>query len=60
MYFPVDGNYKGRIFTRSVKNLKQGRLETSPWSLLGKDSSYTADDPIEGPGEMNKGGIDSE
>ena len=59
MYFPIDGNYKGRVFTRSVKGLKTNTISTSPWRLLALDSSFS-DAPQPGPGEMNKGGIDSE
>ena len=52
MFFPIDGTYKGRIFVRSVKNLKEGIKETSPWTLLAFDTSYS-DVPLPGPGEMN-------
>ena len=50
MYFPIDGAYKGRVFVRSVKNLKQGGLETSNWMLL--DIVTNSDVPIDPPGEM--------
>ena len=59
MFFPIDGTYKGRIFVRSVKSLKQSNPSTSPWSLLQIDTSVS-DVPITAPGEMNKGGIDNE
>ena len=59
MYFPIDGNYKGNIFVRSVKNLKTTSPFASSWKLLSFDSSYS-DVPIPGPGEMSKGGIDNE
>ena len=60
MYFPIDGDYKGRIFVRSVKDLKTSSATTSPWKLLSFDSSYSDVPNPENPGEMNKGGIDSE
>ena len=59
IYFPVDGNYKGRVFTRSVKNLKLPNSQNSAWGLLQIDTSVS-DEPIEGPGEMSKGGVTSE
>ena len=59
MFFPIDGTYKGRIFVRSVKGLKTNTSSTSPWRLLAIDSSFS-DVSHPGPGEMNKGGIDSE
>ena len=59
MFFPIDGNYKGRIFVRSVKELKKPSATTSPWVLLALDTSFS-DVPIQGPGEMNKGGVDNE
>ena len=59
MYFPIDGDYKGRIFVRSVKDLKTSSATTSPWKLLSFDSSYS-DVPQPEPGEMSKGGIDNE
>ena len=59
MFFPVDGTYKGRIFTRSVKNLKKPNPTTSKWQLLQIDTSGS-DVPIDGPGEMSKGGVANE
>lgn len=50
MYFPIDGQYKGRVFTRSVKNLKSSNKETSNWMLL--DVVVNSDVPIDPPGEM--------
>ena len=55
----IDGDYKGRIFVRSVKGLKTSNVVTSPWTLLGIDTTVP-DIPQSEPGEMNKGGIDSE
>ena len=52
MFFPVDGGYQGRIFVRSIKNLKSSNATTSPWKLLSFDSSYS-DVPQPGPGEIN-------
>lgn len=35
MYFPVDGEYKGRMFVRSLKNMKQSGNEViGLWSLI--------------------------
>ena len=59
MFFPIEGGYKGRIFVRSVKNLKRSNPTTSSWVLLAIDSSYS-DVPIDGPGEMSKGGVTNE
>ena len=59
MYFPIDGDYKGQIFVRSVKDLKTASATTSPWKLLSFDSSYS-DVPQPGPGEMSKGGVVNE
>ena len=61
MFFPIDGGYKGRIFVRSVKNLKKGGATISPWSLLALDSSVSSSNvPIGSPGETNKGGNTNE
>jgi len=59
MFFPIDGNYKGRIFVRSVKELKKPSATTSPWVLLALDTSFS-DVPQPDPGEMSKGGVISE
>ena len=59
MFFPIDGTYKGRIFVRSVKDLK-GSASTSSWVLLALDSSYTSDVPQPDPGEISNGGVISE
>ena len=59
MYFPIDGDYKGRIFVRSVKGLKNPNAETSPWTLLGIDTTV-ADIPQTEPGEMSEGGVSNE
>ena len=59
MFFPVDGTYKGRIFTRSVKNLKKPNPTTSSWVLVQIDTSVS-DVPQPNPGEMSKGGVDNE
>ena len=59
MYFPIDGDYKGRIFVRSVKGLKNPNAETSPWTLLGIDTTV-ADIPQPEPGEMSEGGKNNE
>ena len=54
MFFPVDGTYKGRIFIRSIVKLKKpSQSETSPWSLLGIDTSVV-DVGIDEQGEMSK------
>ena len=58
MFFPIDGAYKGKVFVRSVKNLKNGP-STSPWTLLAIDTNFS-DVPIPGPGEISKGGATSE
>lgn len=34
MYFPIDGTYKGRVFTRSLTNMKQGSKSIGTWTLL--------------------------
>ena len=34
MYFPIDGTYKGRIFTRSLTNMKVGGSSAGNWNLL--------------------------
>ena len=34
MYFPVDGAYKGRVFTRSLTAMNQSGGRTSEWVLL--------------------------
>ena len=49
MYFPIDGPYKGRIFVRSVKNLKISGSETSNWTLLDivTNSNVSIDEPSE-------------
>ena len=60
MYFPIDGTYKGRIFVRSVKNLKSSSATTSPWVILALDTSYSDVPSPENPGEMSKGGVTSE
>ena len=63
IFFPVSGTYVGRIFTRSIEKLKiPEKAKTSKWVLLAIDSNYTSttDVPQPEPGEMNKGGIDSE
>ena len=53
MFFPVDGTYKGKIFIRSIVKLKKpSQAETSPWSLLGIDTSVI-DVSLDDPGEMN-------
>ena len=54
MFFPIDGVYKGRIFVRSVKDLKTSHSITSSWVLLALDTSYNGDVPNpENPGEIN-------
>lgn len=34
MYFPIDGTYKGRIFTRSLTNMKSTGSSVGDWNLL--------------------------
>jgi hypothetical protein len=34
MYFPIDGTYKGRIFTRSLTNMKASGTSVGAWNLL--------------------------
>ena len=60
MFFPIDGAYKGRIFVRSVKDLKAPHATTSSWVLLSLDSNYSDVPNPENPGEMSKGGTTSE
>ena len=50
MYFPIDGTYEGRVFVRSVRNLKTTGTHTSNWMLL--DIAANSDVPIDPPGEM--------
>lgn len=40
IYYPIDGDYKGRIFTRSVCNIKLGgnKVVISPWTMLATTS----------------------
>ena len=53
MFFPVDGTYKGKIFVRSIVKLKKpSQSVTSPWSLLGIDTSVV-DVTIDDPGELS-------
>lgn len=41
MFFPVSGDYVGRIFTRSIEKLKiPEKAKTSKWVLLAIDSNY--------------------
>ena len=63
LFFPVAGNYVGRIFTRSIEKLKiPGKAKTSKWVLLAIDSNYTSttDVPQPNPGEISKRGETSE
>ena len=54
MFFPIDGTYKGRIFVRSVKDLKTSHPATASWQLLALDTSFNGDVPSpENPDEMN-------
>lgn len=39
MFFPIDGTYKGKIFTRSIVNGKKGTFATSDWSMLGTEDN---------------------
>ena len=51
MFFPVDGTYKGRVFVRSITNLKLSfGSSTSNWMLL--DIAANSDVPIDPPEEM--------
>ena len=34
MYFPIDGTYKGRIFTRSLTNMKASGSSVGEWNLI--------------------------
>ena len=62
MHFPISGDYKGRIFVRSVRDLKESYASTSVWSMLQIDTAVTSveplpnDIPLPEPGELNKGG----
>ena len=42
MYFPIDGTYKGRIFTRSLTNLKSNNSSIGTWNLLAIKSDIPA------------------
>lgn len=39
MFFPIDGTYKGKIFTRSIVNGKKGTFAASEWSMLGTEDN---------------------
>lgn len=39
MFFPIDGAYKGKVFTRSIKDGKISTLTTSEWSMLGTEDN---------------------
>ena len=41
MYFPIDGTYKGRIFTRSLTNMKAAGSSVGDWNLLATTNSIT-------------------
>ena len=62
MFFPSCGTYAGRIFIRSVSNLKNPTYaKAAAWKLLAFDSAYNSNDSSSGgAGEMSKGGIDNE
>ena len=63
LYFPIVGNYVGRIFTRSIEKLKiPGKAKTSKWVLLAIDSNYTSTSnvPQPEPDEISKGGVNNE
>lgn len=38
MYFPIDGTYKGRVFTRSLTRMSSGSGEVGEWNLLARQS----------------------
>ena len=40
MYFPIDGTYKGRIFVRSLTNMKASGSSAGAWTLL---STFSGD-----------------
>ena len=42
MYFPIDGTYKGRIFTRSLTNMKAGSSSVGNWNLLATTDDIAA------------------
>lgn len=42
MYFPIDGTYKGRIFTRSLTNMKSNNTSIGTWNLLAIKSDIPA------------------
>lgn len=39
MFFPIDGTYKGKIFTRSIVNGKKGTFASSDWSMLDTEDN---------------------
>ena len=39
MFFPIDGNYKGKIFTRSIVDGTKPSIATSDWSMLGTEDN---------------------
>lgn len=42
MYFPIDGTYKGRIFVRSLTNLKSNYTSIGTWNMLAIKSDIPA------------------
>ena len=40
MYFPIDGTYKGRVFVRSLTNMKASGSSVGAWTLL---STFSGD-----------------
>ena len=42
MYFPIDGTYKGRVFTRSLTNMKKSPSSIGTWNLLAIKSDIPA------------------
>lgn len=42
MYFPIDGTYKGRVFTRSLTNMRKDTPKIGTWNLLAIKSDIPA------------------
>ena len=46
MYFPIDGTYKGRVFTRSLTAMSQSGGQASEWVLLAIQSDIPSIDGL--------------
>lgn len=54
IYYPSNGDYKGRVFVRSIKNLRYSSASMSDWFLLEVNAtSYACVENPEEPGEMS-------